>query len=97
MGSIVEDRKKNLLSLDVYKRQAWDSVKAVKNDEIYFMTQFSHGGACKLVGTMYIAKWLYPDLLPELDPDEVFRAWMEDFQGFKNVEGHFYTAAELRQ
>ena len=81
----------------IISRPAWDSVKAVKNDEIYFMTQFSHGGACKLVGTMYIAKWLYPDLLPELDPDEVFRAWMEDFQGFKNVEGHFYTAAELRQ
>ena len=81
----------------IISRPAWDSVKAVKNDEIYFMTQFSHGGACKLVGTMYIAKWLYPDLLPELDPDEVFRAWMEDFQGFKNVEGHFYTAGELRQ
>lgn len=81
----------------IISRPAWDSVKAVKNDEIYFMTQFSHGGACKLVGTMYIAKWLYPDLLPELDPDEVFRAWMEDFQGFKNVEGHFYTAVELRQ
>ena len=81
----------------IISRPAWDSVTAVKNDAIYFMTQFSHGGACKLVGTMYIAKWLYPDLLPELDPDEVFRAWMEDFQGFKNVEGHFYTAAELRQ
>ena len=38
---------------------------------------------------MYIAKWLYPDLLPDLDPDEVFRAWLEDFQGFRNVGGHF--------
>lgn len=80
---------------DIITRAGWDDITAVKNDDIYFMTQFSHGGAGKLVGTCYIAKMLYPDLLPDLDPAEVFRAWMEDFQGFKNVEGHFYTGAEL--
>lgn len=80
---------------ELTSRPGWDSVKAVKNQDIYFMTQFSHGGAGKLVGTMYIAKMAYPDLLTELDPDEVFRAWMEDFQGFQNVDGHFYSAAEL--
>lgn len=77
-------------------RPGFSNLTAVQNDEVFFMTQFSHGGACKLVGTMYVAKWLYPDLLPELDPDEVFRAWMEDFQGFQAVDGHFYTAAELK-
>lgn len=76
-------------------RAGWDEIEAVKNDDIYFMTQFSHGGASKLVGTCYIAKMLYPDLLPQLDPAEVFRAWMEDFQGFENVEGHFYSGKDL--
>lgn len=76
-------------------RPGWDEIPAVQNDNVFFMTQFSHGGASKLVGAAYIAKWVYPDLLPELDPDEVFRAWMEDFQGFTNVEGHFYSAKEL--
>ena len=80
---------------NIIYRPAWKDISAVKNDDVYFMTQFSHGGACKLVGTMYAAKWLYPDLLPDLDPDEVFRAWMEDFQGFQNVEGHFWTGSEL--
>lgn len=79
----------------IASRPAWGEIPAVKNGDIYFMTQFSHGGACKLVGTMYAAKWLYPDLLPDLDPDEVFRAWLEDFQGFRNIDGHFYTAGEL--
>lgn len=82
---------------DIVGRAGWDSIKAVKNDDIYFMTQFSHGGACKLVGTCYIAKMLYPDLLPELDPNEVFRAWLEDFQGFKNVEGHFCSGKDLHE
>ena len=80
---------------NILARPGWKDIAAVQNDDIYFMTQFSHGGACKLVGTMYAAKWLYPDLLPDLDPDEVFRAWMEDFQGFKNVEGHFWSGSEL--
>jgi len=76
-------------------RASWDEIPAVQNSDIYLMTQFSHGGASKLVGACYIAKWVYPDLLPDLDPDEVFRAWMEDFQGFENIEGHFYAAREL--
>lgn len=80
---------------DITGRAGWDSIKAVQDDSIYFMTQFSHGGAGKLVGTCYIAKMLYPDLLPDLDPDEVFRAWMEDFQGFQNIEGHFYSGKAL--
>ncbi|MDY3765128.1 MAG: ABC transporter substrate-binding protein [Lachnospiraceae bacterium] len=81
---------------DIITRAGWDEITAVQNDDIYFMTQFSHGGAGKLVGTCYIAKMLYPDLLPDLDPEEVFRAWMEDFQGFKNVEGHFFSASDLK-
>ncbi|MCU6761718.1 ferrichrome/ferrioxamine B periplasmic transporter [uncultured Roseburia sp.] len=80
---------------DITGRAGWDGITAVKNDDIYFMTQFSHGGAGKLVGTCYIAKMLYPDLLPDLDPDEIFRAWMEDFQGFKDVDGHFYSGKDL--
>lgn len=81
---------------EIISRPGWDDINAVKNEEVFFMTQFSHGGASKLVGTMYIAKWMYPDLLPELNPDEVFRAWMEDFQGFKNIEGHFYGVNDLK-
>lgn len=80
---------------EIKNRPGWADITAVKNNDIYFMTQFSHGGASKLVGTMFVAKWMYPDRLPDLDPQEVFRAWMEDFQGFKNIQGHFYTANEL--
>lgn len=81
---------------EIITRPGWESIDAVKNDNIFFMTQFSHGGASKLVGTMHIAKWMYPDLLPDLDPDEVWRAWMVDFQGFKDIPGHFYSSDELK-
>lgn len=80
----------------IKNRPGWEDIDAIKNDNVYFMTQFSHGGASKLVGTMYIAKWMYPNLLPDLDPDEVYRAWMEDFQGFKKIDGHFYSIKDLK-
>ena len=80
---------------NIVSRVGFDSINAVKNDDIYFMTQFSHGGASKLVGTLFIAKMVYPDLLTELDTDEIYRAWLEDFQGFDFVEGHFWAAKDL--
>lgn len=80
----------------IISRPGWSSIDAVKNNNIFFMTQFSHGGASKLVGSIYIAKWLYPDLLPDLDAEQVFRDWMVKFQGFKELDGHFYAASELK-
>lgn len=77
-------------------RVGWDSISAVQNDDIYFMTQFSHGGAAKMVGALYVAKMVYPDLLPDLEPEEAFRAWLEEFQGFDYVPGHFCSAADLK-
>ncbi len=81
---------------DIVSRVGWDSITAVQKDDIYFMTQFSHGGASKLVGTLFIAKSVYPDLLPELDIEEIYRTWLEEFQGFDYVPGHFWSAAELK-
>lgn len=79
----------------IKNRPGWNDIDAIKNKNVYFMTQFSHGGASKLVGAIFIAKWLYPNLLPKLDPQEVYRVWMEDFQGFKKVDGHFYSVKQL--
>lgn len=88
-----EDFKKAYL--EIISRPGWKNINAVKNKEIYFMTQFSHGGASKLVGTMFIANSLYPEQTKEISYKEVFKTWMEKFQGFKNIEGHFYKASEL--
>ncbi len=84
----LEQREAEIVKIK--SRPGWDEIIAVKNDNVYLMSQFGHGGASKLIGALYIAKWLYPDILTELDPDEYFRAWLEDFQGFKYLDGHFY-------
>ena len=88
----LEQRKEEIEKIK--NRPGWDEIKAVQNDNVYVMSQFGHGGASKIIGALYVAKWLYPDKLPELDPDEYFRAWLEDFQGFEYIDGHFYPEPE---
>lgn len=82
---------------EMIARPGWENLDAVKNGQVYFMSQFGQGGAGKLVGTIYLAKWLYPQQLKELNPDIVFKDWMEKFQGFKDIKGHFYTAQDLNK
>lgn len=73
----------------IKNRPAWNEIDAVKNNNVFIMSQFGHGGASKMIGAVYMAKWIYPDILVDLDPDEVFKIWMEEFQGFKYIDGHF--------
>ncbi len=79
---------------EIKNRKAWGSIEAVKNDRVYLMSQFGHGGASKMIGAVYMAKWLYPEILVDLDPDEIFRIWLEEFQEFREIEGHFYPETE---
>lgn len=80
---------------DIVTRPGWDEINAVKNGNIFLISGYGHGGASKLVGTMYLAKFLYPDLLPDLHPEQVFKDWQEQFQQLEYTPGHTYPAMSL--
>lgn len=73
---------------DIAARPGWDATDAVRNDRILLLSHYAHGGASKLVGSLYLAKFLYPEYLPELDPEEVFRKWVETYEGLTYHAGH---------
>jgi len=81
-----DDMKK--IKDDIVSRPGWDEIDAVKNDNILLLSHYVHGGASKLVGTMYIAKFLYPDKLPDLHPEQVFKDWLVKYQKLDYIEGH---------
>ncbi|MGL4357932.1 MAG: ABC transporter substrate-binding protein [Cetobacterium sp.] len=81
---------------DIKHRKGWKDIDAVKNNNIFLMSQFGHGGASKMIGAAYMAKWIYPEVLSDLDPDALFKEWLEEFQGFQNIEGHFYPSPNKR-
>ena len=71
------------------ERPGWKDLTAVKEGNFYLNTAFMSGGLGKMVGAAYMAKWLYPDLMTELDPDQIFADWMA-YQGFAPNAPHVY-------
>lgn len=80
---------------EIISRPSWEYMDAVKNDNILLLSHYVHGGASKLVGTMYIAKFLYPEQLKELNPEEIFKDWVTKYQGLDYRSGHTYPAFNL--
>ena len=74
-----------------YARPGFDQINAVKNGECYIISSFGVGGFGKLVGSAYVLSWLYPEIAKEagIDPDEIQRQWLEDFQNKPFQSGYF--------
>lgn len=85
-----------MVTLDQLKsRPGWDEISAVKNDNIFLLSHFVHGKGSKLMGTIYIAKYLYPEHLPDLHPESIFKEWLENHEGLDYIKGHTYPAFTL--
>lgn len=84
------------IKADIINRPGWDEIDAVKHDRILLLSHYVHGGASKLVGTMYIAKFMYPEYLPDLHPEEVFRDWLEQYQHLPYIAGHTLPAYTMQ-
>lgn len=89
------EQEHKLIKQKLISRPGWEHIKAVENNNILLLSHYAHGGASKLVGTMYIAKFLYPEQLPELHPEQVFKEWVSKYQGLEYKPGHTYPARKL--
>lgn len=73
-------------------RPGWSDLTAVKNGELHTVNWFVMNTAGKVIGSLYIAKWLYPEEFADVDPDEVARTFLEDYQGVPFPEnGYAYS------
>ena len=57
---------------------ALQQVKAVKENRVY-VTRFLW--AAHPIMALYMAKWLYPDIFEDLDPQAVHQEYIDTFQG----------------
>lgn len=72
----------------VTKRPGWGAVTAIKNHNIYGISAFAGNGCFKIVGATYLAKYLYPEEMKDINPDDFFKDWLEKYQGMKFQSGH---------
>ncbi len=75
-------------------RPGWDKLDAVKNNNVRVTTMPLTNSCSKMVGVCYLAKWLYPELFPDLEPEAVMKEWCEKYQGIRYYDvfrDHVYT------
>lgn len=64
----------------VVSRPGFDTIDAVRNDEVYQLNNFLTSAASKWVGVLYLATWLYPERFTGVDPEPYFQRWTTEFQ-----------------
>ena len=70
----------NSLRDTIMNRPGWESITAVKNDRVYLIDKDLIGSTANFVGATYVAKWLYPDIFEDLDPQAFHQQYLIDFQ-----------------
>ena len=61
-------------------RPGWEGLTAVANDRVYLIDRDLLGSTANFVGATYMAKWLYPDLFEDLDPNAFHQEYLTEFQ-----------------
>ncbi len=71
-------------------RAGWDALHAAERGHVYLIGFFAAGASSKMIGVAYMAKWLHPDRLVDLNPDALLKTWLEDFQGVPTPGSYVY-------
>ena len=61
-------------------RAGWQSLDAVKDGHVYILSNDIFGGPEYILGTLYLAKWLYPEELWDINPEDVHQKYISEFQ-----------------
>jgi len=83
MGYDIDNSQSATNAIDEFlKRPEFAKVNAVENRQIYMVSHayILCGGASGLIGTLYYAKWLYPDLFADMDVQAVHQEFVTRFQ-----------------
>ncbi len=83
LGYDVDSPQSAIDAIDKFmSRPEFANVNAVKNERIYMVSHsfILCGGASGLLGTLYYAKWLYPDLFADMDVQSIHQEYITKFQ-----------------
>jgi len=69
------------LRWNMMSRPGWNDLSAVKNGQVYIISNEIFGGAHFFVSIAYLAKMFYPEQFAYLDPKTIHQEYMTRFQG----------------
>lgn len=63
-------------------RAGWSELDAVKNNKTYVISsEISTTPQGSVIGSLYLATWLYPDKFEDINPEQVHKEMLEKFYG----------------
>jgi iron complex transport system substrate-binding protein len=65
---------------DLMSRSGWAGMTAVTTDRVYMIDRDLFGSTANFVGATYLAKWFYPDLFEDLDPEAFHQEYLTEYQ-----------------
>jgi len=84
-GKTPEDMEELLQRL-LSERPELSNTNAVKNGRVYLIDRDIVTGPRWVIGHMWFAKWLHPELFKDINPDEIHEEYLMKFHGI-SVEG----------
>uniref|UniRef100_UPI000481B308 stalk domain-containing protein n=1 Tax=Desulfovirgula thermocuniculi TaxID=348842 RepID=UPI000481B308 len=73
---------------EIMRRPGWDKIAAVKQEKVFMLSSEIYTGPRAIVGMAYMAKWIYPDLFPDVDPSAIHREMLKKFHNL-DLEGAY--------
>lgn len=78
---------------EIFGRSELSSLKSIEDGRIYIISGIVAGGMRSVIGELYFAKWLHPDLFRDIDPKAVHEEMAEKFFGQKLEKEYAYSTS----
>lgn len=60
-------------------KKYWADMNAAYGTEIHVLDNMVGQGTTYVIGAVYMAKWFYPELFKDMNPDEIFQGFLDEF------------------
>ncbi|MEW6171517.1 MAG: stalk domain-containing protein [Bacillota bacterium] len=75
---------------EIMRRPGWNKITAVKQGKVYLLSSEIYTGPRGIVGLAYFAKWLYPDLFKDVNPEAIHKEMLQKFHGLELKGAYVY-------
>ncbi len=64
----------------ILNRTGWQNIKAVQDDRVFMLSDSNAAKPTFFIGVAYLAKFFYPDLFADMDPQAIHQEYLTKFQ-----------------
>ncbi|MEW6771668.1 MAG: ABC transporter substrate-binding protein [Bacillota bacterium] len=75
---------------EMMRRPGWDKITAVRQGKVYLISSEIYTGPRAIIGLAYFAKWVYPDLFRDIDPEAIHKEMLQKFHGIRLKGAYVY-------